>query len=173
MKENSPYIKPYRLSCKKCEKEIDARDIIRLDSSNIRNAGGSGEIVTGGNLIKDPQDIIDKPDNITSQILDYQKLFIDDDSSKSRRAYSTIYQIPAKELNLTMDDVVEMVEIVAHSYEEYPCVYAVSKAGEVIRADMIFSNYSVNGEKLTMNFKPQKMTNACKAVMKNKTNNDK
>lgn len=153
------FIRPYKLAGKKCEKEIDARDVIRLDSSNIRNAGKTGKIMTGGNIIKNPENIVDNPDKITEQILELQHPFVDDETSRSRRIYTTIYQIPTEHYHLSTKEGIEMAERVSKVYSEYPSVYTVSEGKKSLRIDMIFSNYSVYGEKLTKKFKPATMFN--------------
>ena len=57
-----------------------------------------------------------------------------------------------------------MASRVANEYSEYPCVYKVSQNGDTIRIDMIHSNYSVYGGKLTVNFKPASMYNSYQGI---------
>ncbi len=162
--ERKGYIKPCKLVGKKCEKEVDARDMVRLESENINNAGRKGRILVGGNLIDHPENIIDNPDKITEQILDMQASYVDDETSKCRRIYSTIYRMSSKQYGVSLEDAFEMAKLVADVYGTYPSVYAVSKHGDVIRTDMLFGNYSTFGSKMTKNFKPAMMYNAFKII---------
>ena len=159
LSKNERKIRPYKTTCRKCETEQDAEDMVRLA---VENSSKGQMMKVIGNQIDNPDDITANPDRITEQILKQQKEVLGLEKCRSRRINSMTYLIDKKQYNTTVGEVTEFAKELLATYSKYPAIAMISENKRQIRLDHISGNLCEDGPRMTQVFNPATLYNIYK-----------
>lgn len=148
-------LKPVKYARQKNESERDAAELVRYVASDLKPLKTS--IVS--NRVSNPEKLISEADGITTQMIRSQREQGIDDDTNGKKIYAMTYLLPKKEYGISKAEGIEMAKQLIEQYPEYQSVAAISESREEVVIDVIFNNFSEDGEKMTNNYKPAMMSN--------------
>ncbi len=165
-----PYLRPIKLVSNRAQSEQDIFDIVKFISTNIlsRYKPRENRIQFFGNYLVNPQAICDNPISIAEQVVNFQnRLGIE--TNRCARLYNVFY-VFNEDFYIPEDIFWNMICDFMKTYSNFQYCSIVLDGPERA-AFFIFSNYSINGIKMSAPgvFKPQRMQECYELAKKKKT----
>lgn len=158
-KEPIKILKPYKVFRQMNESMADERESIEFISKIIKGVSTDNQYYVSGNAVKKPKDIITQPQKIADQFIGVQNDIGLEEHNRGKRIYPMIYKFDKVEHAVSVQEVMDMQRELLEQYPDFQGVAVAVEDETSIHAGIVFNNYSVNGDKMTKQFKPYKMSN--------------
>lgn len=169
MEEIKKFIRPYKINRQKYESAIDVHENVAFMADIIKGSDSTGDIAFISDTINHPEKIMIDSATVSAQILEKQR-GLDIEEKGGRLLYPVIYKFNKDEYDMSFEEGQRFAAEMIHKYDKFPSMAVVTENEDNVSVNLLYSNYSADGEKMTKKFNPSKATSIYKKMQKQQAN---